>query len=255
MSADTHEPFTVSGLPLGWTTTLVEHPHGRQLEAQHPVHGRTFVGLGRGPVLHADVDALRRRVRECLPEITVVYLDVDEVLADWVGAALRLLGHDPETVYALWSTLDPRPWDVFQVVPRPPKTNDKWDAIDAAGSSFWANLEPFEWMADLLALCREFAPTVLLTSPSQHSSSHAGKYEWIQRHFGRTFKDYLLGSCKHRCAHPGALLIDDSPKNCAAFREHGGHAILFPGVGNDLHTIPPTERVTYVASQLAEYRS
>jgi 5'(3')-deoxyribonucleotidase len=190
-----------------------------------------------------------------LPKITVAYCDVDEVIADWVGPALRLLGHDPATVYAHWDTLDPRPWDVFQVVPRPPKTHGVWDAIDTAGSSFWANLEPFAWKDDLLALLRGFAPTVLLTSPSQHSSSHAGKFEWIQRHFGRTFKDYLLGSCKHRCAHPGALLIDDSPKNCAAFREHGGHAILFPGVGNDLHAIPPAERVAYVATQLMEYRS
>lgn len=253
MSADTYEPFTVSGLPLGWTTTLVEHSNGRQLEAQHPVHGRTFVGLGRGPVLHADVDVLRRRVRECLPEITVLYLDVDEVLADWVGAALRLLGYDPASVHARWTALDPRPWDLFEVIEH--SVNEGWRAIDSAGSSFWADLEPFEWTDALLTLCRGFAPTVLLTSPSQHSSSHAGKAEWIQRHFGRTFKDYLLGSCKHRCAHPGALLIDDSPKNCAAFREHGGHAILFPGVGNDLHTIPPTDRVAYVASQLAEYRS
>jgi 5'(3')-deoxyribonucleotidase len=194
---------------------------------------------------------VRQAVAE-LPAISVIYCDVDEVLADWVGPALRLLGHDPETVYAHWDTLNPRPWDVFQVIARPGVV---WRAIDAAGSPFWADLEKLSWADDLLVLLRGFAPTVLLTSPSQHSSCHAGKFEWIQRHFGRTFKDYLLGSCKHRCAHPGALLIDDSPKNCAAFREHGGHAILFPGVGNDLHIIPPNERVAYVAAQLMEYRS
>jgi 5'(3')-deoxyribonucleotidase len=190
--------------------------------------------------------------------ITALYLDVDEVLVDWVGPALRLLGHDPAEVHTHWDTLSPRPWDVFQVVPRPPKAEGGiWDAIDAAGSSFWANLETFPWANELVELCQTYAPTTLLTSPSQHSSSHAGKFEWIQRQFGRTFKDYLLGSCKHRVAHPGALLIDDSPKNCAAFRNPGngipgGHAILFPGVGNDLHA-QRHDPMPYVRQQLAQF--
>jgi 5'(3')-deoxyribonucleotidase len=185
-------------------------------------------------------------------KITTLYLDVDEVLVDWVGAVLRLLGHEPQDVHARWSSLDPRPWDLFDVIDT--SANKAWRAIDAAGPSFWAELEPFEWTEQLLETCRDFAPTVLLTSPSLHPSSHAGKAEWMQRYFGRDFRDYLLGSCKHRCAHPGALLIDDSPKNCAAFREHGGRAILFPGVGNNLHAMPPNERVAHVAAQLMEYR-
>ena len=188
------------------------------------------------------------------PLVTSIFLDVDEVLADWIGPALRLLGYVPSEVYARWDTLTPRPWDVFDVVPRPPSCDGVTDLIDAAGASFWADLPTYPWALELYNTCQLFGPTTLLTSPSKHASSHAGKFDWMQRVFGRGFRNYFMGSVKYRVAHPGALLIDDSPKNCESFRAHGGHAILFPGVGNDLHHIPGDERVAYVREQLKGYR-
>jgi 5'(3')-deoxyribonucleotidase len=183
----------------------------------------------------------------------VIYLDVDEVLVDWVSPVLRLLGHDPDEVLARWSGLSPRPWDLFDVIDT--SSSRAWWAIDNAGASFWASLEKYPWADELIALCQHHAPTVLLTSPSKHPSSHAGKAEWIAKHFGRDFREYLLGSCKHRVAHPRAVLIDDSPKNCDAFYRHGGRSILFPGVGNNLHATPGHERVAYVADQLRRLRT
>jgi 5'(3')-deoxyribonucleotidase len=181
-------------------------------------------------------------------EITALYLDVDEVVVKWVDAALRLTGHDPDDVYRLWDTIDPRPWDMFEVIHT--SANRTWRAIDEAGAPFWANLEPFPWADELLTLCRSYAETTMLTSPSKHSSSHAGKADWMANYFGRDFRDYLLGSCKHRVAHPGALLVDDSPKNCAAFVKAGGHALLFPGIGNDLHALRH-DPMPHVRQQLA----
>lgn len=186
------------------------------------------------------------------PAITSLLLDVDEVLVGWVDGVLRLLGYDEAEVLAQWAMLNPRPWDLFAVIDHTPAQG--WAAIDEAGAEFWAGLDWLPWGQDLLRVCRGFAPTTLLSSPSLHPSSHAGKVMWMQRQFGRRFRDYLLGAPKHRCAHPGALLIDDSPKNCEAFRAHGGRAILFPGVGNDLHHIAPSERVAYVREQLEGYR-
>jgi 5'(3')-deoxyribonucleotidase len=187
----------------------------------------------------------------------VIFLDVDEVLANWIGALLKLLGRDPSEVHARWDALSPRPWDVVEVLNVDGNLSNSamWRGIDNAGARFWHDVEPFPWCHELLALCRSVAPTYLLTTPSLHPSSLAGKLAWMQQHFGRDFRDYLVGPAKHACARPDALLIDDSPKNCRAFIEHGGHAILFPGVGNDLHHVAPVERVAYVVEQLKGYRA
>lgn len=185
-------------------------------------------------------------------QLQAIFLDVDEVLAAWVDALLQLLGRDPVEVNTRWDALSPRPWDVAEVLGI--SGNAMWRVIDGAGTSFWHDVEPFPWCHDLFALCRSVAPTYLLTTPSLHPSSLAGKLAWMQQHFGRDFRDYLVGPAKHACARPDALLIDDSPKNCGKFITHGGHAILFPGVGNDLHRVAPSERVVHVAERLESYR-
>lgn len=249
MSNTVRTPITVDDMPPGWTVEHVEHrgydSPDRELQATHPKYGRVCAGDRE----YAD---LRDRARLKHPQIQTIFLDVDEVLVDWAGAAMRLLGYVPEDVHTRWNALDPRPWDLFAVLGHTP--NQAWREIDKAGADFWANLREFPWSRALHDVCSAFAPTVLLTSPSLHPSSHAGKVAWMQRVHGRDFRDYLIGSVKHRCAHPGALLIDDSPRNCESFREHGGHAILFPGVGNDLHHIPAAERVAHVAEKLRSYR-
>jgi 5'(3')-deoxyribonucleotidase len=162
-----------------------------------------------------------------------IFLDVDEVLVQWVDGLLRLLGRDPAEVFARWDALDPRPWDVCDVLGV--SGNAMWRAVDAAGASFWSELESFDWCDELYALCSSIAPTYLLTSPSKHPSSLAGKLTWIHRQFGRDFKDYLIGPAKVACARPGALLIDDRPDTCRKFIERGGDAFVFAGVGNRWH--------------------
>ena len=191
-------------------------------------------------------------------KIETIFLDVDEVLAQWVVAALRALdgfaGYSgagdprlqPAAVFAAWDALLPRPWDLCEVIPHTRVA--MWQAIHACDAGFWKGLDLYPWAMELYQRCSAVAPVVLLTSPSKDPSSYAGKAAWVQRHFPDA--EHLIGSCKHRVAHPGAVLIDDSPKNCAAFREAGGHAILFPGVGNDLHALIAGHRVAYVARAL-----
>jgi 5'(3')-deoxyribonucleotidase len=186
-------------------------------------------------------------------QIRTIFLDVDEVLANWIGSLLRLLKRDETEVLAHWGTLSPRPWDVVEVLGV--SGNTVWRAVDEAGAQFWHDVEPFAYCHELFDLCRSTAPTYLLTSPSKHPSSLAGKLAWMQRVFGRDFRDYLVGPAKHACARPDALLIDDSLANCSKFAAHGGHAILFPGVGNDLHHVAPHDRVAHVADQLKDYRA
>ncbi len=104
--------------------------------------------------------------------ITAIYLDVDEVLVDWVGAALRVLGFDPDAIREHWDSLDPRPWNLFDVIDYDVRL--AWMLIDEQGPEFWATLRPFPWAFDLLGACREVAPVTLLTSPSMHPNSRQG---------------------------------------------------------------------------------
>ena len=179
-------------------------------------------------------------------QIKTIFLDVDEVLAQWVAATLHLLGYDPAVIYAHWGRMPTRPWDLCEVIPY--TRAEMWASIHAHGAVFWERIEPFPWAGDLYERCAAVAPVVLLTSPSEDPSSYAGKAAWVKRHFPDA--EHLIGSCKHRVAHPGAVLIDDSPKNCEAFREAGGRAIVFPGIGNNMYVVPGDERVAYVARAL-----
>ena len=182
-----------------------------------------------------------------LAPITTISLDVDGVLARWLAALFKLLDLNEAHVRAAWAAHDPkRPWDVFQVLDM--SAREGWHAIDNAGAAFWADIEPHAWAQDLYSLCSQYAQTTLVTSPSYHPSSYAGKAEWINRHFSKS-ASRLIGNCKPHCAHAGALLIDDSPTNCTQFVQAGGRALLFPGLGNDLHPFAD-DPMPYVRAQL-----
>ena len=66
---------------------------------------------------------------------------------------------------------------------------------------------------------------------------------FLQRHFGKSFRDYFVGAPKQFCARPGAVLIDDFDDNCVAFREHGGRAIVFPQPWNCRAAVAGTGQV------------
>lgn len=159
----------------------------------------------------------------------VIYLDVDQVLADWSGGLYRLLNVRREDVLA---RLPEGEWDVCTALPGYSKSA-AWRKIDAAGAAFWEGLDLLPWAHELHDLCMSLAPTYLLTSPSLHPSSYAGKAAWVHKHFGSRFRNVILTSAKEQCARPGALLIDDRPKNCTKFVQHCGDAILFPAHGNE----------------------
>lgn len=166
-----------------------------------------------------------------------VFLDLDGVLASWVEPMLRLTGHDTAEVFARWEQLDPRPWNIFDVVDM--SASQGWRAIDQAGDRFWANLPLMPHARELFARCEAIGETTILTAPSYDRSSQAGKAQWLDYHFGKGFaRDRaLLGASKHVVARPGALLIDDSPRNCAQWAAEGGSSILFPALGNERYRL------------------
>ena len=166
--------------------------------------------------------------------ITQICLDIDGVLVDWCGAVCKIFGQDPDDVYARWMPGN----DITE--PLGISLTDMWKAVDAYGEDFWSGLEAYPWCDELWETCTAIAPTILLTSPSRNPASVAGKVRWMQERFGDGFRDFSISPRKHFCARPGAVLIDDTDKNCDQFvtgvdgQPTGAKAIVFPQPWNSL---------------------
>lgn len=167
-------------------------------------------------------------------KIERIFLDVDDVLADFSLAALEYLGVerssiDLDSYYERWG------YDIVKAV------NDLHPFTTFSVTEFWARLPRSFWAN--LKITKECDYTIqaakrivgrenvfLLTAPINDPECAAAKMEWI-RDFVPEFWDnrqFLIGPPKWACAYPGALLIDDSDANVDKFREKGGLAALVP---------------------------
>lgn len=153
---------------------------------------------------------------------------MDGVLVDFVSAAVRLHGHAPRLTD--WPI---GVWDVHTVLGI--TITEFWGKIETHGAAFWSELEPYPWSVELFERLREIAPVTIASSPNRDPHCLAGKVLWLQKRFGRKFRDFLIGPPKHLLARPGSVLIDDSPGMIREFREAGGHGILFPQPWNENH--------------------
>jgi 5'(3')-deoxyribonucleotidase len=172
-----------------------------------------------------------------------VFLDMDGVISDFVTAALAL--HGREDAVADWPVGE---WHVSKALGI--SSSQFWREINLQGHAFWAELPAYSWMDELVEKIREYAPFTILSSPSLVPECLSGKVWWLQQHFAKGFRDFLIGPHKHHCAKPDVVLIDDSDENVQRFRAHGGQAILFPQVWNQNHAI--ADRIEFVACQLHE---
>lgn len=167
--------------------------------------------------------------------ITQICIDMDGVLFDWVGGVCKLFGTSMETLVSTGQ------WKAGEYETRTALNcteSEIWERIDKIGMRFWSDLAPYDWHHELLKLCRSYAPTIILSSPSRAPSSLHGKICCLQRHFGgHAFRDFLIGPKKEFCARPGAVLIDDYDVNCEKFIKHGGNAIVFPRHWNSAHEL------------------
>lgn len=167
-----------------------------------------------------------------------IFLDIDGVLADFAGGVCNLYGIDRDLAYESWPEGTYDVCDALGI-----DTEEMWMRIDARGVRFWEQLQPYPWAHEVFATCHEHGRVVLLTSPSYHWTSAAGKVAWIQRHLGPNFRDYLIGPPKHACAHDRAVLVDDSESNVRAFTQHGGQGITFPAPWNNRNEKPGADVV------------
>jgi len=176
--------------------------------------------------------------KTCHPTIEiepVVFLDVDGVYADFVSAGLRAHG----------SALTPNDitrYDMAGIMGI--SGTEFWEPLDAAGPEFWRDLELFPWSVRLYAELKALpADVVFLTQPSWSWTTLAGKKMFFDKHFGRSFMNFIPTGRKELLAHhPRSVLIDDSPENVEKFEAAGGKAILFPQPWNGT-TVPEDEDI------------
>lgn len=175
--------------------------------------------------------------------ISRVLVDMDEVLVDFTGGALRVHGVEREK-FQRGRRLGE--WDVTKHLGM---THEEfWRPLTELGEIFWMGLQPLPWARALVEVLQEY-DWYIVSSPAWEPSSVSGKVRWLRRFFGHDFDSYVLTQHKELLANSSTLLIDDRTTTIDRFRDAGGVVILFPSLGNALHRMAD-EPVTYVKELL-----
>lgn len=173
-------------------------------------------------------------------KIRRLLVDMDEVLADFIGGACRLYGADPATVLSHWT---PGRWGCFGPLSAAlgvcMTEGDFWARLDG-NEDFWAGLEPLPWMRDVVALADEAADEwIILSSATWCPSSRTGKMEWVRRHLGWSRREAAERLCcfprKHMFASNGVTLLDDKEEAVVRFILEGGDGLVFPRHHNGMY--------------------
>jgi 5'(3')-deoxyribonucleotidase len=150
---------------------------------------------------------------------TIFYVDMDGVLADFVGGSLKLHGkHIPpaEVGWDFWQQVGFDDWRAF------------WEPLE--NEQFWAELEP---LPDGMELFRHLERIVGherigILSSGLCPGSCDGKRDWLRKHLPKYEEHAIFCTKKQLCAAPCKLLIDDHDANIDAFRKAGGFAFTVP---------------------------
>lgn len=192
--------------------------------------------------------------------IPTIYLDMDEVVADFTGGVCDLFKLSRDT---LETNRTIGRWDISHALTSALEREVTYEVIGAEiakwGSKFWSNLAMLPTASLVISTVKEVDPNwCFLSTPWYHHGNHlpstAGKIEWLHEKFGNDFDRYILTGKKRRCAHVGAILIDDRERNCQDFisGRQGVYSILMPHQGNSLGETykTPELKLAYVAVQL-----
>lgn len=172
-----------------------------------------------------------------------ILLDMDGVLADFVGGICRLRGEEVR-----WPDHNRLP-EFFGYG----SSTEMWSYIDTEGDTFWRQLEILPWARQLVDVCQQHGRVMICTSPSANPACAAGKMQWLQNFFSdRFFREFVITPRKWVCAGPRTVLIDDHPRHCQEFQQAGGHAFLWPMPWNadERETGMTQEQVFYELGQM-----
>lgn len=171
-----------------------------------------------------------------------VFFDLDGVLADFVGGALK--AHNRTDVNPANVT-----WGLEAQLGIAPEAF--WAPF---GYEFWANLDicpdGFKLLESAL-LCVGSEQIGLLTSPCDTAGCVDGKRAWVMRHLPDFRRRLFVGSAKELFAGPTKVLVDDHDANVTRFQAAGGLTVQPPRPWNSRkeHCFPGTAEFTKQVAQ------
>lgn len=181
---------------------------------------------------------------------TRIFLDMDGVMVDFDSGACAAHGVTPAW---LAERRTPGQWSI--VDPLGVSLDTFWDRINDQGETFWLGLQPQPWLRELLHLVDTITDDwYVVSSPDEAAvgAVYSGKVKWLKRYFGKSFNRFIPTPHKHLLAGNG-ILIDDHQTNVNEFVRHGGQAVVFPSIGNNLY--PHRDRPVYWLSNQAQLSS
>ncbi len=165
----------------------------------------------------------------------MLYLDMDGVLMNYEGA-IEAAGVPRYKDGAHWITKPRETWPPEMIAA------DKAYVDCMMRHDFWSGIKPMDDAHMLWGFCRGFQnqPRILSAAPSDRPGETKfslirervahDKRTSIWQHFDPTFPAEHIHIClrheKATFADPGAILVDDTPGNCAEWTAAGGTAIL-----------------------------
>lgn len=162
------------------------------------------------------------------------FLDIDGVLADWVGGIHRALRLDYDPRYWPYKR-GPEGWHWYGEIGRTFRATD-----ELCNFKFWEDLYWTFDGHDILRVVLEFyAPEeiTLLTVPMPNIMSASGKIAWVRKNLPEY--EYRILVCTDKKAIlatlPDSILIDDGSHNVRDWRAAGGRSVLVPRWWNDYH--------------------
>src|SRR3990167_3346895 len=104
----------------------------------------------------------------------VVLIDMDEVLADFVGGACQVHGVTKAELHAIQ---EPGRWDISHpigtIIRRELSDDDFWEPIHAAGEEFWFGLDRLPEAIHILDLVKSITPNwYIVSAPSRCHTIH-----------------------------------------------------------------------------------
>ncbi len=171
-----------------------------------------------------------------------IYLDMDGVCVDFIGAAMSAQGYDPKILLARWRQEHPGSLYPEPLLNKP--AMEFFTHENLHSREFWAGLVPYSWFDHLYSELDRLGHVIFLTAPTPFPGCVSGKHEWLIEKFGSGFMDFIFTRHKSRLAHPNAYLVDDMPFNIDPFNARQGNGVLFPQIWNELsHLEDPVPHV------------
>lgn len=156
--------------------------------------------------------------------MTIIYLDVDGVLAQFAEAVVDKYNEVNGTGF---TANDVTGWNFQPIIQEP----DKWYNY-ARDLEMWKNLLPYPWAEPLVkAVIDTGYPWAFLTSlPIKPKGVLQARRDWVDREFGHLEQNIsrriVVAKRKELVVHEGDFLIDDTLDNCKAVRKAGGRTLL-----------------------------